>query len=82
MQRTHRGVALDTVFDENGTRRGINRGFPKIDHSGSSARIVLEQNKFSLLKGLNLQSQDCRTVVLTSCVYMFHDFRTVLIPIH
>ena len=23
MQRTHRGVALDTVFDENGTRRGI-----------------------------------------------------------
>ena len=22
MQRTHRGVALDTVFDENGTRRG------------------------------------------------------------
>ena len=24
MQRTHRGVALDTVFDENGTRRGTN----------------------------------------------------------
>ena len=23
------------------------RGFPKIDHSGSAARIVLEQNKFS-----------------------------------
>ena len=23
MQRTHRGVALDTVFDENGTHRGI-----------------------------------------------------------
>ena len=23
MQRTHRGVALDTVFDENGTRRVI-----------------------------------------------------------
>ena len=23
MQRTHRGVALDTVFDENSTRRGI-----------------------------------------------------------
>ena len=23
MQRTHRGVALDTVFDENGTRCGI-----------------------------------------------------------
>ena len=23
MQRTHRGVALDTVFDENGTRRTI-----------------------------------------------------------
>ena len=23
MQRTHRGVALDTVFDENGTCRGI-----------------------------------------------------------
>ena len=22
MQRTHRGVALDTVFDGNGTRRG------------------------------------------------------------
>ena len=22
MQRTHRGVALDTVFDKNGTRRG------------------------------------------------------------
>ena len=24
-----------------------NRGFPKIDHSGIDARIVLEQNKFS-----------------------------------
>ena len=23
------------------------RGFPKIDHSGSAARIVLQQNKFS-----------------------------------
>ena len=28
MQRTHRGVALDTVFDENGTHRGITKGFP------------------------------------------------------
>ena len=27
MQRTHRGVALDTVFDENGTRRGIYKIF-------------------------------------------------------
>ena len=24
-----------------------NQGFPKIDHSGSAARIVLEQNEFS-----------------------------------
>ena len=24
-----------------------NQGFPKIDHSDSAARIVLEQNKFS-----------------------------------
>ena len=24
----------------------VGRGFPKIDHSGSSARIVLQQNKF------------------------------------
>ena len=28
----------------------INRGFPKIDHSGIDARIVLEQNKFSKKK--------------------------------
>ena len=27
--------------------KGINRVFPKIDHSDRSARIVLEQNKFS-----------------------------------
>ena len=25
----------------------VSRGFPKIGHSGSPARIVLEQNKFS-----------------------------------
>ena len=30
MQRTHRGVALDTVFDENGTRHGIS--FKTIGH--------------------------------------------------
>ena len=25
----------------------VNRVFPKVDHSGNDARIVLEQNKFS-----------------------------------
>ena len=45
-----------------------NRVFPKINHSGNSATIVLEQNKFSEEITLN---RDCdpRTVVLTSCVY-------------
>ena len=31
---THRGVALDTVFDENGTRRGITIQYHSI-HCGS-----------------------------------------------
>ena len=28
----------------------ISRGFPKVDHSGIDARIVLEQNKFTKQK--------------------------------
>ena len=28
----------------------INRGFPKVDHSGIDARIVLAQNKFTKQK--------------------------------
>ena len=37
-----------------------NRGFPKIDHSGINARIVLEQNKFSKKATSNrTQPKDC-----------------------
>ena len=33
--------------------------FPKVDHSGNDARIVLEQNKFSKKQGLNPQPHVC-----------------------
>ena len=35
----------DALFKQFSLR--INRGFPKVDHSGIDARIVSEQNKFS-----------------------------------
>ena len=45
----------------------LNRGFPKVDHLGRSARIVLEQNEFSkkwyLWQDLNSRPWDC--LVLT-----------------
>ena len=57
------------------------QGFPKIDHSGISARIGLEQNKFSKKATSNkTKTLNPRTVVLTSCV-QFHALPTVPIPI-
>ena len=44
------------------------RGFPKVDHSGICARIVLEQNKSTKKKELPLTGLEPLTVVLTSCV--------------
>ena len=58
-----------------------NRGFPKVDHSGIDARIVLEQNKFSKKK-LPLTGPEHSTlglsVLLTSCLSCL---ATVLDPI-
>ena len=46
-----------------------NRGFPKGDHSGIGARIVLEQYKFTKKATSNRTwTLNPRTVVLTSCV--------------
>ena len=53
-----------------------NRGFPKIGHSGSSARIVLKQNKFSKkVTYYRVWLCDPRAVVLTSCVYSLVPFQ-------
>ena len=49
----------------------VNRGFPKVDHSGRSARIVLEQIN-SAKKNLPLTGVEPSTlglsVLLTSCL--------------
>ena len=37
-------LSLETRIQRNNNG---NRGFPKVDHSGIDARIVLEQNKFT-----------------------------------
>ena len=42
----------------------IIRGFPKVDHLGRSARIVLEQNKFSKKK-LSLTGFELQTLGLS-----------------
>ena len=45
------------------------RDFPKIDHSGIDARIVLEQNKIQQKVTSKWdRTLDSRTVVITSCV--------------
>ena len=45
-----------------------NRVFPKVDHSGNDARIVLEQNKFSKNVTSNRYcTLDLKIVVHTSC---------------
>ena len=60
--------ALGSPGNRGGNSRGnclcsdFNRGFPKIDHSGRSARIVLEQNKFS--KKLHLKGIEPATLGL------------------
>ena len=57
-----------------------NRGFPKIDHFGSAARIVLEQNKFSKRTTSNRYWMwDPRTLV--ALLLQSHAFSTMLIPV-
>ena len=58
----------------------FNRRIPKIDRSGSSARIVLEKNKFSKKVTSNRDwNWDSRTLV--ALLLQSHAFPTVLIPI-
>ena len=56
MQRTHRGVALDTVFDENATRRGSNE-------------IVLFVDKLYRLRVTERVCSDC---VVALVIFYFH----------
>ena len=48
-----------------------NWGFPKIDHSGSSARIVLEQNKFSKSYLWPWDCSSCFYSLMTSQLNLF-----------
>ena len=50
-----RTIPQEGTWDQTGSDiiQSYNRGFPKIDHSGIDARIVLEQNKFSKKLPLN-----------------------------
>ena len=52
------------------TLKDLIRGFPKVDHSGLNARIVLEQNSFTQKNATSNRTWtlDPRTVVLISCV--------------
>ena len=55
------------------------QGFPKIDPSGSAARIVLEQNKFSeTVTSTTDWTWDPR--ILVALLLQSHAFPTVLIP--
>ena len=57
------------------------RGFPKTDHSGIDARVVLKIDKFSKKVTSSRDiTLDPRTVVLTSCVQS-DALLPVLIPI-
>ena len=49
----------------------VNRGFPEVDHSSSSARTVSEENKFSKkLPLIRIKSMTLRLhIVLTSHLY-------------
>ena len=45
MQRTHRGVALDTVFDENGTRRGTKNHWRQTNGTEVSTRSEMNYTR-------------------------------------
>ena len=61
-----------------GTDHSYVTGFPKIDNSGSSARIVLDQNKF--IKKVPLIGIEPGTIGIASLLQS-HAFPTVPLPI-